>query len=110
MVKLQSAVYDKVKQKCEEYVIKTSPELNRNMSIGELLNKNQEYIEEERSQLAEKEARIKDKTEFLKGRIAEIEKLIEQAKNMPEVSVDDVLCGTTIVYNQLSILYYLINK
>jgi ESCRT-I complex subunit TSG101 len=101
LVKLQSAVYDKVKQKCEEYVITTSPELNKNMSIGEHLNKNQEFIKEERRQLAEKEAKIKEKTEFLKEKIAEIDKLIEKAKNMPEVSVDDVLCGTTIVYNQL---------
>jgi len=65
------------------------------------LNQNQERINEERSQLAEKEARIKGKTELLRGKIAEIDKLIEKAKNMPEVSVDDVLCGTTIVYNQL---------
>lgn len=106
LVKLQSMVYDKVKHKCEEYVQKTSPELNRNMSIGEHLNQDQERIIEERKQLIEKDARIKEKTEILRGKIAEIDKLIEQAKNMPDVSVDDILCGTTIVYNQLSVFLY----
>ncbi|PKY38505.1 UEV-domain-containing protein [Rhizophagus irregularis] len=101
LVKLQSMVYDKVKHKCEEYVQKTSPELNRNMSIGEHLNQDQERIIEERKQLIEKDVRIREKTEILRGKIAEIDKLIEQAKNMPDVSVDDILCGTTIVYNQL---------
>ncbi|CAG8476415.1 10558_t:CDS:2 [Funneliformis mosseae] len=102
LVQLQSSVYDKVKQKCEEYVEKSSPEFHRIMSFGEHLNQSQEIIKEERRQLVDKETKIKEKTEFLKGKIAEVDKLIEQAKNMPEVSVDDFLCGTTIVYNQLA--------
>ncbi|CAI2168741.1 4442_t:CDS:2 [Funneliformis geosporum] len=102
LVNLQSSVYDKVKQKCEEYVEKLSPEFHRIMSFGEHLNQSQELIKEERRQLVDKETKIKEKAEFLNGKITEIDKLIEQAKNMPEVSVDDILCGTTIVYNQLA--------
>ncbi|CAG8775771.1 15144_t:CDS:1, partial [Acaulospora morrowiae] len=98
--KLQSDVYDKVKQSCLEDFQRSSPEIHKIMAIGEKLSQSQENVEQERKGLLDLESKINEKTDYVKSKIAEIDKLIEQAKNMPEVSVDDVLCGTTIVYNQ----------
>ena len=105
LINLQIMVYDKVKRKCEEHLGIVSPEFHMIMSIGEKLNQSQMLIEEEKKQLIESETKIMEKTEILKNKISEIDKLIEDAKNRPEISVDDVLCGSTIVYNQLNIIY-----
>ncbi|CAH1759244.1 2980_t:CDS:2 [Entrophospora sp. SA101] len=107
LINLQIMVYDKVRRKCEEYVEIASPEFHMIMSIGEKLNQNQILIEEERKQLFECETKIKKKTEILKNKISEIDKLIEHVKNMPEISVDDILCGSTIENAIEDAIYYL---
>ncbi|CAG8707955.1 19074_t:CDS:2 [Dentiscutata erythropus] len=101
LVKLQSAVYEKVKNTCNEYFEISTPEIHRIMGFGEQLNTSKERINQEREHLFNLENKIKEKTEILKNKVAEVDKLIEKVTNMPEVSVDDILCGTTIVYNQL---------
>ncbi|RHZ66644.1 hypothetical protein Glove_306g36 [Diversispora epigaea] len=100
-LKLQSAVYDKVKSCCNEYLERSLPQLNKIMAIGEDLSKSQELIRQDKANLIELEKVLDNKMDFVKMKITEIDKIIEQAKNIPEVSVDDILCGTTIVYNQL---------
>nr|CAG8437962.1 12140_t:CDS:2 [Entrophospora candida] len=107
LINLQIMVYDKVRRKCEEYIEIASPEFHMIMSIGEKLNQSQMLIENERKQLLENETKIMRKTETLKNKISEIDKLIEHTRNMPEISVDDVLCGSTIENAIEDAIYYL---
>ncbi|CAG8493847.1 14850_t:CDS:2 [Acaulospora colombiana] len=100
LVKLQSVVYDKVKQDCGEYVQKLSPEFHKLMVIGDLLSQSQERVNMERANLLARESKIGEESDYIKSKIVEIDGLVEKAKNMAEASVDEVLCGTTIVYNQ----------
>ncbi|CAG8766915.1 4920_t:CDS:2, partial [Racocetra fulgida] len=47
LVKLQSAVYDKVKKSCNEYFERSTPEIHMIMGCGEQLNKSKERINQE---------------------------------------------------------------
>ncbi|CAG8451437.1 3087_t:CDS:2 [Diversispora eburnea] len=86
-----TTVYDKVKSCCNEYLERSVPELHRIMAIEEDLSKSQELIRQEKFNLIELEKVLDNKLNFVKMKITEIDKLIEQAKNIPEVSVDDIL-------------------
>ncbi|KAG9302659.1 hypothetical protein G9A89_007363 [Geosiphon pyriformis] len=101
IVKLQIEVYEKIERHWSDFHGKALQEINKMMTLSEQLNNSETQVEEEKRQLVELQKRLKEKTDFLKSKSGEVDRLVEQATNMPEVSVDDIFCGTTIVYNQL---------
>lgn len=100
IVKLQIEVYEKVEARCESYHEQAQQEIEKIATQSEQLNNGERLVELEKLQLIEVSKKLQEKIDVLEVRCAELDRLVEQANNMPEVSVDDILCGTTIVYNQ----------
>ncbi|CAG8562408.1 13650_t:CDS:2, partial [Ambispora leptoticha] len=101
IVKLQVDVYEKLEDSWSFYHEKAILEINKIMSLSEQLNNSEAQSEDEKRQLKELQNQLQEKIDYMKAKNSEVDRLIEQATNIPEISVDDVLCGTTIVYNQL---------
>ncbi|CAG8561658.1 12838_t:CDS:2 [Ambispora gerdemannii] len=102
IVKLQVDIYEKIERDWSYYHENATLEINKMMSLSEQLNNSEKQIEKEKKQLIELQNQLQEKIDYIKAKSSEVDRLIEQASNIPEISVDDVLCGTTIVYNQLS--------
>jgi len=97
-------VFDKIGRHWYEYHDKNNREFDKDMVLSRMLQDNEARVENEKQQLTEALNTLKEKINFLQQKCEAVDKVIEQASARPEVSVDDILCGTTIVYNQLSVI------
>ncbi|RUS14556.1 UEV domain-containing protein [Endogone sp. FLAS-F59071] len=98
---LQLAVFDRLQKRLQEFQLEVARETDRLLVANRQLNEGERRIEDERRRLAELEQRLKGNIDVLKKKNEEMENVIEQAGKQPEVPVDEVLCGTSVVYNQL---------
>ncbi|RUS15765.1 hypothetical protein BC938DRAFT_476842 [Jimgerdemannia flammicorona] len=97
---LQLAVYDRMQKRLNDFNLTFARETDRLLAATKQLNEGEHRVEDERRRLADIEARLKGNIELLKKKNEEMDNVIEQAGKQPELPVDEVLCGTSVVYNQ----------
>lgn len=84
----------------QTFNLTVSTEMDRLLMINRQLNEGEVRIEQEQQMLKDLAHRLRHNIEVLKRRGKEIEEVTSTVNAMPDISVDEALCGTTVVYNQ----------
>ncbi|KAI9315381.1 UEV domain-containing protein [Dichotomocladium elegans] len=98
---LQYRLYRKVAERMQQFNLSVSAEMDRLLAINRQLNDGEVRIDHELQMWADLKRRLENNIQVLKIREKEIEEVISTVNAMPDMAVDEVLCGTTVVYNQL---------
>lgn len=77
-----------------------SGEMDKLLVINRQLNDGENEIRHEQQTLQDMLRRLQDNIHVLKSRDQEIQEITDTVNAMPDMAVDEALCGTTIVYNQ----------
>lgn len=77
-----------------------SGEMDKLLVINRQLNDGENEIRHEQQTLTDMLRRLQDNIHVLKSRDHEIQEITDTVNAMPDMAVDEALCGTTIVYNQ----------
>lgn len=97
---LQETLYRKVADKLQQHNVSVSGEMDKLLLQNRQLNEGELSIENEFRALSDIKERLKYNNLVLETRSTEIDTVIEQVNAMPDVQVDEALCGTTVVANQ----------
>lgn len=97
---LQETLYRKVADKLQQHNLSVSGEMDKLLLQNRLLNEGELSIENEFRALSDIKERLKYNNLVLETRSKEIDTVIKQVNDMPDVQVDEALCGTTVVANQ----------
>ncbi|GAA5801752.1 hypothetical protein HPULCUR_007204 [Helicostylum pulchrum] len=98
---LQETLYRKVSDKLQQYNVSVSGEMDKLLLQNRQLNEGELSIEQEFRALSDIKERLIYNNLVLETRSKEIDEVIEKVNAMPDVQVDEALCGTTVVANQL---------
>ncbi|KAI7851672.1 UEV domain-containing protein [Circinella umbellata] len=98
---LQEKLYRKVSDRMQAFNIEVSNEMDKLLIINRQLNDGELRIDQEQHTWTDIIRRLQDNIQILKTRGKEIEKITSTVNSMPDLAVDEALCGTTVVYNQL---------
>lgn len=99
--KLQQSLYGKVADRLQQYNVSVSGDMDKLLLQNRQLNEGELSIEQEYRALCDIKERLKCNNLVLETRSKEIDKITEDVNAMPDVQVDEALCGTTVVANQL---------
>lgn len=97
---LQETLYRKVADRLQQHNLSVSGEMDKLLLQNRLLNEGELNIENEYRALNDIKERLKYNNLVLETRSKEIDTVIKQVNNTPDVQVDEALCGTTVVANQ----------
>lgn len=97
---LQETLYRKVSDKLQQYNVSVSGEMDKLLLQNRQLNEGELSIEQEFRALSDIKERLIYNNLVLETRSKEIDEVIEKVNAMPDVQVDEALCGTTVVANQ----------
>lgn len=97
---IQDALYRKVADKLQQYNVSISGDMDKLLLQNRQLNEGEISIEQEYRALNDIKERLKYNNTVLETRSKEIDQVTEQVNDMPDVQVDEALCGTTVVANQ----------
>lgn len=98
---LQETLYRKVADKLQQYNVNVSGEMDKLLVQNRQLNEGELSIEQEFRALSDIKERLVFNNLVLETRSKEIDEVIEKVNGIPDVQVDEALCGTTVVANQL---------
>lgn len=98
--KLQQSLYGKVADRLQQYNVSVSGDMDKLLLQNRQLNEGELSIEQEYRALCDIKERLKYNNLVLETRSKEIDKITEDVNAMPDVQVDEALCGTTVVANQ----------
>ncbi|KAI7889167.1 Vps23 core domain-containing protein [Mucor mucedo] len=98
---LQETLYRKVADRLQQHNLSVSGEMDKLLLQNRLLNEGELNIENEYRALSDIKERLRYNNLILETRSKEIDTVIKQVNNTPDVQVDEALCGTTVVANQL---------
>jgi ESCRT-I complex subunit TSG101 len=97
---IQDTLYRKVADKLQQYNVSVSGDMDKLLLQNRQLNEGEISIEQEYRALNDIKERLKYNNMVLETRSKEIDQVTEQVNSMPDVQVDEALCGTTVVANQ----------
>jgi ESCRT-I complex subunit TSG101 len=97
---LQELLYRKVADKLQQYNVSVSGDMDKLLLQNRQLNEGELSIEQEYRALCDIKERLKYNNMVLETRSKEIDEVTEKVNAMPDVQVDEALCGTTVVANQ----------
>lgn len=97
---LQDRLYRKVAERMQAFNMAVSGEMDKLLIINRQLNDGENEIRHEQQTLQDMLRRLQDNIHVLKSRDQEIQEITDTVNAMPDMAVDEALCGTTIVYNQ----------
>ncbi|CEP17523.1 hypothetical protein [Parasitella parasitica] len=98
---IQETLYRKVTDKLQQYNVSISGDMDRLLLQNRQLNEGEISIDQEFRALNDIKERLKYNNLILESKSKEINLVIEKVNGMPDVQVDEALCGTTLVTNQL---------
>ena len=97
---LQDKLYRKVADRLQQYNVSVSGDMDRLLLQNRQLNEGELSIEQEYNALCDIKERLKYNNMVLETRSKEIDEITDKVNAMPDVQVDEALCGTTVVANQ----------
>lgn len=97
---LQEALYRKVADRMQKYNLSISGDMDKLLLQNRQLNEGEVSIEQEYRALCDIKERLKYNNLVLETRSKEIDEITDEVNTMPDVQVDETLCGTTVVANQ----------
>lgn len=97
---LQETLYRKVADKLQQYNVSVSGDMDKLLLQNRQLNEGELSIEQEYRALCDIKERLKYNNVVLETRSKEMDQVTEKVNAMPDVQVDEALCGTTVVANQ----------
>ncbi|KAG2172955.1 hypothetical protein INT44_004696 [Umbelopsis vinacea] len=98
---LQQQVYRKLVDRMKEFKMSVSVDMDRLLEANKQLNSGEHQIAYEHQVLVDVKQRLQNNIEIVKQKNQELEKAVEDLNAIPDIEVDESLCGTTVVYNQL---------
>ncbi|KAH8548993.1 UEV domain-containing protein [Umbelopsis sp. PMI_123] len=98
---LQQQVYRKLVDRMKDFKINVSVEMDRLLEANRQLNIGENQIAYEHQVLMDVKQRLQNNIEVVKQKNKDLEKTVEELNDIPDIEVDESLCGTTVVYNQL---------
>ncbi|CAM0137856.1 unnamed protein product [Umbelopsis sp. WA50703] len=98
---LQQQAYRKLVDRMKDFELSISVDMDRLLEANRQLNDGEQQIGYEQRLLTDVKQRLQNNIDLVQHKNQEIEKTLEQVNNLPDVVVDESLCGTTVVYNQL---------
>lgn len=97
---MQDALYKKVTDRLQQYNLSISGDMDKLLLQNRQLNEGEMSIEQEFRALTNIRERIIYNNAVLEKKSQEIDDITEKVNTMPDVQVDEALCGTTVVANQ----------
>jgi ESCRT-I complex subunit TSG101 len=97
---IQESLYRKVTDKLQQYNVSVSGDMDRLLLQNRQLNEGEISIDQEFRALTDIKERLKYNNMVLDSRSKEIDQVTEKVNGIPDVQVDEALCGTTVVANQ----------
>jgi ESCRT-I complex subunit TSG101 len=97
---LQETLYRKVADKLQQYNVSVSGDMDKLLLQNRQLNEGELSIEQEYRALCDIKERLNYNNLVLETRSKEIDEVTEKVNAIPDVQVDEALCGTTVVANQ----------
>jgi ESCRT-I complex subunit TSG101 len=97
---LQDNLFKKVVDRFQQHNLSTSGDMDRLLLQGRQLSEGEAYIEQEFRALSDIKERLKYNNAVLETKLEQIDVITDKVNAMPDVQVDETLCGTTVVSNQ----------
>lgn len=97
---IQESLYRKVTDKLQQYNVSVSGDMDRLLLQNRQLNEGEISIDQELRALTDIKERLEYNSLVLGSRSKEIVQVTEKVNEIPDVQVDEALCGTTVVANQ----------
>lgn len=97
---LQQQAYRKLMDRMKDFELSISGDMDKLLEANRQLNDGEQQIGYEQRLLTDAKQRLQNNIELVQQKNQDIEKTLEQVNNLPDVVVDESLCGTTVVYNQ----------
>lgn len=97
---LQQQVYRKLAERMKEFKMSVSVDMDRLLEANKQLNMGEQQVAYEQQLLVDVKQRLQNNIELVKNKTNDIDKTLEEVNALPDVVVDESLCGTTVVYNQ----------
>ncbi|ORZ13196.1 UEV domain-domain-containing protein [Absidia repens] len=98
---LQNRLYRKVAERMQAFHMDISSDMDDLLNVNRQLNDGEIQLQNEQQVLQDLRTRFQKNIDILQSRTKDIDKIIDDVNAMPDVSVDEALSGTTVVYNQL---------
>lgn len=77
-----------------------SVDMDRLLEANKQLNMGEQQLAYEQQVLVDVKQRLQSNIELVKQKNKDVDKTLEEVNALPDVVVDESLCGTTVVYNQ----------
>lgn len=84
----------------QAFNLAVSNEMDKLLAINRQLNDGEARIAQEQYTLQDMVHRLQSNIRVLESRESDIDQVIKTVNAMPDIAVDEALCGTTVVYNQ----------
>lgn len=97
---LHDVLYRKLTDRLQQYNLSLSREIDNLLIQNRQLNEGEASIEQEYRALCDLRERLNFNNLVLETRSKEIDEITEQVNAMPDVQIDETLCGTSVVGNQ----------
>lgn len=97
---LHEQLYRKVAERMQAFHMDISADMDDLLNVNRQLNDGEIQLQNEQRALQDLRERFQTNSGILQSRTVDIDKVINDVNAMPDVSVDEALSGTTVVYNQ----------
>ncbi|KAF7732495.1 hypothetical protein EC973_003241 [Apophysomyces ossiformis] len=97
----QERLQRKIADRMQHFNLTVSREMDKLLVTNRQLNEGEMHIENEYRRLLDVRERLCKNLEMMTSKAAEVEDVTATVNTMPDVAVDEALCGTTVVYNQM---------
>lgn len=97
---LQRQVYRKLAERMKDFKMSVSVDMDRLLEANKQLNMGEQQLAYEQQVLVDVKQRLQSNIELVKQKNKDVDKTLEEVNALPDVVVDESLCGTTVVYNQ----------
>ncbi|CAO3693380.1 unnamed protein product [Rhizopus stolonifer] len=97
---LHEAFYKKLTDKIQQYNVSLSGDMDKLLYQNRQLNEGDAMIEKEHRTLCDVKERLRFNQLVLETRSKEIQDITDKVNTMPDVQIDETICGTSVVGNQ----------
>ncbi|RCH81464.1 hypothetical protein CU098_007615, partial [Rhizopus stolonifer] len=98
---LHEVLYKKLTDKIQQYNVSLSGDMDKLLYQNRQLNEGDAMIEKEHRTLCDVKERLRFNQLVLETRSKEIQDITDKVNTMPDVQIDETICGTSVVGNQL---------
>ncbi|CAO3653115.1 unnamed protein product [Cunninghamella echinulata] len=98
---LQDRLYHKVAERMQGFQMDISKEMDELLLVNRQLNDGEIQLQNEINMLQNLREQLFDNINILQSKSREIDEIIINVNALPDVSVDEVISGTTVVHNQM---------